>query len=292
MAITTANSPELTREIVQQILVQPLETASVFLAAGPRIFDTDGSPIRIPKLGAAGTASFVTEGTVIPEADYNFDEIELLASSMKSVKVVTRVSNELRRSSVIQLDTALQDRLVTDVASALDRAFINGTATNEPQGILHYSGVSVAGSAIGTATPDHLYTALQTALDANVNVANTRWMMTPRDFVALHKLKDGEGRYLISPNPSQGATSTLLGLPVTVTSRIPGGTTGGTATVVLADFSQIAVARDQSPTVTVLDQTWGDYDQVGIRVTARYDAKPMNPEAVVLLKGVTAWGTA
>ena len=178
------------------------------------------------------------------------------------------------------------------MASALDRAFINGTATNEPQGILHYSGVSVAGSAIGTATPDHLYTALQTALDANVNVANTRWMMTPRDFVALHKLKDAEGRYLISPNPSQGATSTLLGLPVTVTSRIPGGTTGGTATVVLADFSQIAVARDQSPTVTVLDQTWGDYDQVGIRVTARYDAKPMNPEAVVLLKGVTAWGTA
>lgn len=292
MAITTANSPELTREIVQQILVQPLETASVFLAAGPRIFDTDGSPIRIPKLGAAGTATFVTEGTVIPEADYNFDEIELLASSMKSVKVVTRVSNELRRSSVIALDTALRDRLVTDVASALDRAFINGTATNEPQGILHYSGVSVAGSAIGTATPDHLYTALQTALDANVNVANTRWMMTPRDFVALHKLKDAEGRYLISPNPSQGATSTLLGLPVTVTSRIPGGTTGGTATVVLADFSQIAVARDQSPTVTVLDQTWGDYDQVGIRVTARYDAKPMNPEAVVLLKGVTAWGTA
>lgn len=292
MAITTANSPELTREIVQQILVQPLESASVFLAAGPRIFDTDGSPIRIPKLGAAGTASFVTEGTVIPEADYDFDEIELLASSMKSVKVVTRVSNELRRSSVIALDTALRDRLVTDVASALDRAFINGTATNEPQGILHYSGVSVAGSAIGTATPDHLYTALQTALDANVNVANTRWMMTPRDFVALHKLKDAEGRYLISPNPSQGATSTLLGLPVTVTSRIPGGTTGGTATVVLADFSQIAVARDQSPTVTVLDQTWGDYDQVGIRVTARYDAKPMNPEAVVLLKGVTAWGTA
>jgi HK97 family phage major capsid protein len=292
MALTTSNSAELTREVVQQILVQPLEAASVFLAAGPRIFDTDGSPVRIPKLGAAGTATFVTEGTVIPEADYDFDEIELLPSSMKSVKVVTRVSNELRRSSVIALDSALRDRLVTDVATALDRAFINGTATNEPQGILHYSGISVAGSAIGTATPDHLYTALQTALDANVNVANTRWMLTPRDFVALHKLKDAEGRYLISPNPSQGATSTLLGLPVTVTPRIPGGTTGGTATVVLADFSQIAVARDQSPQVTILDQTWGNYDQVGIRVTARFDAKPMNPAAVTVLRGITTWGTA
>ena len=292
MALTTSNSAELTQEIVQRILVQPLSAASVFLASGPRIFDTDGSPVRIPKLNSAGTASFIAQGTAIAEADYDFGEIELLASSMKSVKVMTRVSNELLRQSVVALDTALRDRLVTDVAATLDQAFINGTAANEPQGILHYEGVTVAGSAIGTATPDHLYTALQSALDANVNVANTRWMMTPRDFVALHKLKDAEGRYLISPNPQQGAASALLGLPVTVTSRIPGGTTGGTSTVVLADFSQIAVARDQSPQVTILDQTFGDYDQTAVRVTARYDAKPMNPAAVVVLRGVTAWGTA
>lgn len=292
MALTTSNSAELTQEIVQRILVQPLSAASVFLASGPRIFDTDGSPVRIPKLNSAGTASFIAQGTAIAEADYDFGEIELLASSMKSVKVMTRVSNELLRQSVVALDTALRDRLVTDVAATLDQAFINGTAANEPQGILHYAGVTVAGSAIGTATPDHLYTALQSALDANVNVANTRWMMTPRDFVALHKLKDAEGRYLISPNPQQGAASALLGLPVTVTSRIPGGTTGGTSTVVLADFSQIAVARDQSPQVTILDQTFGDYDQTAVRVTARYDAKPMNPAAVVVLRGVTAWGTA
>jgi HK97 family phage major capsid protein len=292
MALSTTNSAELTQEVVQRILVQPLESASVFLASGPRIFDTDGSPVRIPKLNSAGTANFVAQGSAIGEADYDFGEIELLASSMKSVKVLTKVSNELRRQSVIALDSALRDRLVSDVAATLDKAFINGTATGEPTGILHYSGVTVAGSAIGTATPDHLYTAMQAALDANVNVANTRWMMTPRDFVALHKLKDAEGRYLISPNPTNGATSTLLGLPVTVTSRIPGGTTGGTATVVLADFSQIAVARDQSPSVTILDQTFGDYDQTAIRVTARYDAAPMNAAAVVLLKGVTTWGTA
>ena len=43
-------------------------------------------------------------------------------------------------------------------------------------------------SAIGTATPDHLYTAMQAAMDANVDVASTRWMLTPRDDIALHKL--------------------------------------------------------------------------------------------------------
>ena len=181
---------------------------------------------------------------------------------------------------------------MTDVATALDKALINGTAANEPQGILHYSGVTVAGSAVGTATTDSLYTAVQAAYDANVAIESTRWMMTPRDYFAIHKLKDGDGRYLISPNPALGGSSTLLGLPVTVTSRIPGGTTGGTTTVVLADFSQIAVAREQSPSVTVLDQTFAEYDQVGLRVTARFDAKPLNPAAVVHLRGITSWGTA
>ena len=37
------------QEQVQKILVQPLEKASVFLASGVRIFDTNGSAVRIPK---------------------------------------------------------------------------------------------------------------------------------------------------------------------------------------------------------------------------------------------------
>lgn len=74
--------------------------------------------------------------------------------------------------------------------------------------------------------------------------------------------------------------------------RPAGGTTGGTTTVVLADFGQIAVAREQSPTVSVLDQTYADYDQVALRVTARFDAKPLNAAAITHLKGITSWGTA
>ena len=37
----------------------------------------------------------------------------------------------------------------------------------------------------------------------------------------------------------------------------------------------------------LLDQTYGYYDQQAIRVVARYDAAPLNAEAVVILRGVT-----
>ena len=46
---TAASGAALTTEQVQRILIKPLEQASVFLAAGPRIFDvTADGKVRIP----------------------------------------------------------------------------------------------------------------------------------------------------------------------------------------------------------------------------------------------------
>lgn len=114
MAVSTATAPELTDEQVQRVLVKPLEAASSFLAAGPRIIDTAG-PLRLPKLGAATTPSWHGENELIDEANPTFDEITLLPSTMESVKTLTRFSNELARQSVIALDAALKERLVKDV---------------------------------------------------------------------------------------------------------------------------------------------------------------------------------
>ena len=50
----------------------------------------------------------------------DFDEVMLLPSTMKSVEVITRFTNELARQSVVALDAALRDRLVQDVAKKLD----------------------------------------------------------------------------------------------------------------------------------------------------------------------------
>ena len=63
---------------------------------------------------------------------------------------------------------------------------------------------------------------------------------------------------------------------------------GAQSAIMLADFSQIAVARDLNPQVTVLSEPYADYHKQAIRVVARYDMQPLNPAAVVLLKNVTA----
>lgn len=288
MPASTATASELTAEQVEHILVRPLEDASQFLAAGPRIFDTNGSPVRIPKLGATEEPSWHGENELIDEVEQDFDEITLLPSTMKSVKTLTRYSNELARQSVVSLDATLRERLVRAVADKIDHAFISGTggspAGTEPVGLLNYSGTQKVqvNDELGL---DDLHDAHGLALAANVNMAGLRWWMRPSIFTELRKLKDNDDRYQLTPDPTQDGVFRLLGAPVTVTDRIP--STMGTTSAILADFSQIAVARDQSPTVKILDQTYGDYDQMAIRVTARYDAAPLNAEAVVILTGIT-----
>ncbi len=288
-AAVAVATPELTAEQVQRILVQPLEAQSVFLAAGPRIFDTNGSQVRIPKMAPPTSPSWHGESEQITEVSPDFDEVTLLPSTMKSVKVLTRFSNELARQSVVSLDAALRDRLVRDVANTLDAQFMGagGDGTTLPRGLFAYPGIQTL--AVGGAlTLDHLHDAEGLVLAANVDPAKVRWLIRSREFVRLRKVKDTTGRYLVQPDPTEAGAYRLLGHGVTVTNRVPDTTaTPPTGRAALVDFSQIAVARDLAPSVKVLDQTFGDFDQMALRVVARYDAKPLNPAAVVSITGIT-----
>lgn len=291
MAVDTSTATELTTEQVQRVLTTPLEQASVFLAAGPRIFDTDGSPVRVPMAPADGSAAltWVGENEQIPEKDRDFSELTLLPSTVKSVKTITRYSNELARQSVVALEAALRDRIVADVAGKVDAQFLSDSdgdpgstgAQTEPKGLFAYAGQTV--STVGAISLDAIMDAQTLALGANVNVAGMTLFIRPSEYMALRALKDADGRYLVQPDvTSGGSVLPLLGARVAVSSRVPEGMAA------LVDMSQVAVARDLNPSVKILTERYADYDQQAIRVVARYDAGAINADAVVALTGITA----
>ena len=277
---------ELTREQVATILTKPLEQASVFLAAGPRIYDTTG-PLRIPTAPAPagpGKLSWVGESELIPEHDPEFDELQLLPSTMKSVKVITRYSNELARQAVVSLEQALRDRLVADVAAKIDTQLLSdqGDGVTTPRGLFAYTGVTDTDVA-GPLTPDVILEAQGRAMTANLDPARMTLFLRPEDYVAMRGIKDADGRYLIAPDVSgTGLVVPILGARAVVSGRIPEGHAA------LVDMSRIAVARDLAPSVKVLPERYADYDQQALRVVARYDAAPTDPAAVIALSGITA----
>lgn len=281
------NAAELTAEQVQTVLVRPLEATSRFLAAGPRVIDTAG-PLRLPKLGAATDPAWYGQNEQITDVDPDFDEVTLLPSTMKSVKTLTRFSNELARQSVIALDAALKERLVSDVAAKIDKQFFGagGDGVTTPKGIFAYAGQTLAVG--GALTLDKLLDAQALALAANVDTESLKWVMTSREFISLRKLKSTDNRYQLQPDPTQSGVYRLFGIPVIVTNRVPDEAgTPNKGRAALVDFSQIVVARDLAPSVKVLDQTFGDFDQQAVRVVARYDAAPLNDDAVIALTGIT-----
>lgn len=273
MVETTTANPELLREQVSSLLIQPLEAASVVLAAGPRIFDT-AEPLRIPKLISSSDPAWVGEGELIPEHDVDFDEVRLMPTNRKSVKTLIRFTNELLRQSVIGLDSVLKDRLVSDVARKLDTAFLVGDgADNTVTGIVNQPGVQKA--VLDASEPDSLLDAL--ALASAAEVTPNRWFLSGADFYSVRKLKDSSGKYILESDITQGTTYRLFGVPVTVTNKLPAGK------AVLANMAEVAVARDTAPTVKILDQRYAEYDEQAIRVTARFDLGLLRPEGVVVL---------
>lgn len=288
---TTTTAPELTAEQVQRILVTPLMAASVFLASGVRIFDvTHSGRVRIPRLTGMTSPGWHGEAEQITEVTPDFDDVILL-DGVASLKAIVRYSNEMARSSVVALDSTLRDKLVTDVAAMLDSAFFAGdgaVAANglrAPVGIINYEGVQTL-TGVGAINPDDVLDAVGLLLAANVDPAKARIFMRSDVFIAVRKLKDGSGKYLLQPDPTADGVSRIHGVRVVVTNRLP--SVAGASTVVVADMSQVAVARDMAPSVTILRERYADTDEQALRVVARYDAAPLNPDAVVLLEGVTA----
>ncbi|MFA7511131.1 MAG: phage major capsid protein [Mycolicibacterium vanbaalenii] len=276
MTETTAANPELLADQVSSLLVQPLEAASVVLSSGPRIFDTSGV-LRIPKLVSGSTPTFVGEGGLIPDtADVDFDELVLMPTERKSIKTILKYTNELVRQSVVGIDAVLKARLVKDVSDALDDALLKGDGTSDTiTGFINQPGVQ--GDFWDPTDPDSLMDAIGLAVAAEATP--NRWFLNGADFVTLRKVKESTGskKYVLESDLTKDATYRLLGIPVTVTNKLPQGT------AVLADMSQVAIARDIAPSVTVLTERYAEYDQIGLRVVTRYDLGLLHPEGVIVL---------
>lgn len=276
MATDSTNANTLIKEQVAEFLVQPLEKASVILNAGATVFDSS-EPLRIPTITEGVNPQWVGENEQIPEDEVTTDEIALMPTNRKSIKVITRVSNELIRMATLSVSSVLEQRIVSDVRMKLDDALLSGDgADNSITGLLNQPGVTTG--AFDASDPDSIIDAIG-SLNA-LEVTPNRIIVSGADFTSLRKLKDSSGRYLLTPDITAGAVGSLFGTPVSVTNKL----TAGTA--IVGDMSAVAVVRDIDPRVDILRERYADFDQTGIRVVTRYDLGLIRPNAVAVLQTV------
>ena len=278
MSNNTTNKNELIQEQVREFIIDPLASESVVLSNSPRIIDS-AAHVKIPRITNTSGVGFVGEGQEIPD-DYTVEtaEFRLMPENMKSLKTISRVTNELVRSAAVGVSQMLQQRIVTDMRATLDDALLVGDGASDaagvtPTGILNQADVQTG--VLDLSDPDTLLDGV--GLAAVAEVTPNRWFINPADFITLRKVKDGNGQYVIQPDITQGARYALHGIPVVVSNKVPKGK------VALVDMNQVVVVRDTDPQVKILEETYASTDEIGIRVTSRYDIGLINPKAVVVL---------
>ncbi|MDM2493488.1 phage major capsid protein [Mycobacteroides abscessus] len=280
IAIPSGNLSAIQSQLSQAI-VAPLQERSTFLSLpGINIYDT-AAPLRIPRAAStAPTAAFVAPGVQITDSNVALDELPLLPTERTSLKTLTKISNELIRQATLSLESVLTQRITMDQSLVLDAALWNGTGnTNTIKGILKAGGITTSVQANLLTDPDVLIDEL--AAMSERFVTPTVLVMRPTTYAALRKIKVGaaDNRYVIDPSAAFATgTLQLLGLPVVLTVNVPANA------VAILDTTHVHVARDTDNSVTILDQTFGDYDAIGIRTVSRYDVVIDAGAAVSLIK--------
>jgi HK97 family phage major capsid protein len=283
----TAATQAAIQQDVSSTIIQPLVANSVILQQGPHVFSTS-APLRVPRLAAATNVGYVAEGAVITNAAISVDEVDLLPSSREGIKSLTVVSNELIRSAVLGVSQVLSDRIAIDVARFVDSEFINGTGgSTNITGLLNQAGISTTTyAALGSGAeaaagslgdPTFWIRTVGTFAANHLNLDTSRWILNPADlYGSVLTSRDSLGRLLFIDNVTgSSGPGAILGIPAVVSTQIASGTAA------LVDFSRVFIAQDQSPSVALLTERYGDQDAVGVRVTTRWDLALAQPEAVL-----------
>jgi HK97 family phage major capsid protein len=175
------------------------------------------------------------------------------------------ISNQLLADSDPAVDGLVTADLGKRLVALEETAFLNGTGSGQPLGILNTPGIDAVTYTEASPTVAAL---LDKILDAIANVetnhgAPTAILMHPRTWTRILKAKDANGAWYLSPaGPGESAVTGprtglrgpnkfLWGVPVITSNRIPTNLGAGTneSRVVVADFREALILDRQGITV-------------------------------------------
>ena len=257
---------------------------NVAFKAGARTIPMSNKTMAIAKNVSDPVPSWRLENALIAESEPVFDRMALDAKSL-AVRFV--VSRELLEDTP-NMDAQLRATMAAGFARGLDDAIFFGTGVNpQPLGLANTPGLQSVSMGTNGATPssydpylDALF-ALQTVNEGKV----TAIVQAPRTGRTIAGFKDANGQPL-QPPPA------LAGIPILATMGIPvnqsQGTANNTSSAFVGDFSQVLVGIRTQLQITVLNERFAEYGQVGFVGWLRADVQVARPAALAKIVGIKA----
>lgn len=246
---------------------------------------TSGNSMKLPTVNdTAKTASAHTEGT--PPADTGAKDAVLGQASLDAYAYDTdfiRWSWELDMDGIFSMEQLLASLLGERLGRIANLKLTVGTNTGEPNGIVTASALGITAAGTTAITADEVINFIHSVDPAYRASPKARAMFNDNTLLALRKLKDGQGNYLITEAPDGSGRLRVgsVSVPYSINQAMASMATGNRV-MAFGDFSKYFVRKVGSPVIGVLkERFWPD---MGIAGLIRLDGELGDTAAIKHLK--------
>lgn len=263
------NGAVIPTSIANRIIERVKQIAPIYALATK--FNVQGK-LTFPVGKDAITTAYGTEFTKLESTKVGFDSLEL---DGHLIGALSKISNSLINNSQFDIVSYVVNKVAESIAIFLEKELINGT--EKINGVLDTTNNTNVAKFETTAelpTVDELI-AMQVQIPQQ-NQTGCMWLVSNKTLVALRQLKDGNNRYLLQDDITNGFGYTLLGKPVMVSDNMTD------TKVVYGDFSAMYVNVHEDVAIQVLTEKYADEHATGVLAWLEVDARVIEPQKLVV----------
>lgn len=278
-----ADGGYLVPEEYDRRLIEGLEEENIFRKLGTTITTSGERKINIAATKPA--AAWIDEGEALTFGDATFAQINLDAHKLH---VAVKVTEELLYDNAFGLEDYIIRQFSKALANAEEDAFLNGTGTGQPLGLLAADG----GAEIGVTAASATEITADEIIDLVYSLKrpyrkNAKFICNDQTLAAIRKLTDKNGRYLWQDSLQAGEPGRILGYEVYTSPYFPV-ITAGMPAIAFGDYSYYNIGDRGTRSFAELKELFAGNGMVGFVAKERVDGKLVLAEAVKLLTMASA----
>lgn len=273
---TAAQGGYLVRPAIERQIVIARESDNVLRGLCTSL-EVSTNQVQLDQLGLTTVAGWVAELATKPETTAM--TLASLAANVFTAAGLATISNQLLADANPAVDQLATADLAKRLVALEETAFIAGTGSGQPLGILNTGGIGTT-SLTATDIPSLLAAVLSAIGAVETNHGSpSAILMHPRTWTRILASQDAQGAYYIDPTGGpqdprtglRGPVKVLWGVPVVTSNRIPTNLGGGTneSRVIVADFSEALILDRQGITVDESEHVYFTTNQTVFRVEER-----------------------
>lgn len=179
-----------------------------------RVVTIGSASVKYPRRTTSTTAVWVDETDARTTSEPSYEQVVLTPYELATF---TDISTQLLEDNAYNLEGELGADFAESFGKAEGAAFVSGTGTGQPKGLLTASGIGVVKTGVAAdfpaTNPADVIIGMFHSLPAP-HAQNGVWLMNRTTLGTVRKWKDTTGRYLVCDPISAGAPVTLLGRPI------------------------------------------------------------------------------